>query len=234
MYRVRRQVAPPLTREEMFHVPFELRHKIAPQRYSIPGLPSLYLGGSLYTCWVEMRQPVFADLPASCLWLRPGEQLRYVDFAHRPRWLCTWLSNNGGAPLPQHAIDYIVSHLVCWPLMAVASVRTKLPIGSSTSISRLAAIPPRGTYCPDAALVLLAFGNNAAQYLAVIIAKRQTCVFGSISRIPARKSSIGVPLAPMKLRHARTAHLISSGVQFTAITLPFSRLRLARPLCPVN
>lgn len=70
LYRVRHQVAPPLTREEMFHVPFELRHKVASQRYSIPGLPSLYLGGSLSACWVEMRQPVFADLQAACLWLR--------------------------------------------------------------------------------------------------------------------------------------------------------------------
>jgi hypothetical protein len=43
LYRVRRKVAPPLTREELFHIPYESRHLVATQRYSIPGLPCLYL-----------------------------------------------------------------------------------------------------------------------------------------------------------------------------------------------
>ncbi|WP_052675768.1 hypothetical protein [Paenibacillus sp. IHBB 10380] len=46
-----------LTRQEMFHIPFELKGRAATQRYSIPGLPSLYLGSSCYICWEELHRP---------------------------------------------------------------------------------------------------------------------------------------------------------------------------------
>jgi len=45
------------TKEEMFHVPFELRHKIGNQRYSISGYPCLYLGSSIYGSWEELHRP---------------------------------------------------------------------------------------------------------------------------------------------------------------------------------
>lgn len=44
-------------REEMLHVPFDMRHKISSGRFSIPGLPCLYLGSSSYCCWLELRNP---------------------------------------------------------------------------------------------------------------------------------------------------------------------------------
>jgi hypothetical protein len=44
-------------REEMFHIPFEKRGNVLTQRFSIPGHPSLYLGGSIYVCWEELEQP---------------------------------------------------------------------------------------------------------------------------------------------------------------------------------
>src|SRR5262249_37132571 len=37
MYRVRSQITPAFTREELFHIAFEKRYKVATQRYSIPG-----------------------------------------------------------------------------------------------------------------------------------------------------------------------------------------------------
>lgn len=44
-------------REEMFHIPYECRHKISNQRYSVSGLPCLYLGSSTYICWEELERP---------------------------------------------------------------------------------------------------------------------------------------------------------------------------------
>ena len=41
----------------IFHVPFHLRHLTSTQRYSIPGVPCLYLSNSLHLCWVELRRP---------------------------------------------------------------------------------------------------------------------------------------------------------------------------------
>lgn len=48
LYRVRQTQTPALKAVDLFHIPFELRHLVATQRYSIPGLPCLYLAGSLY------------------------------------------------------------------------------------------------------------------------------------------------------------------------------------------
>ena len=40
-------------RKRVFHVPFSMRSKMATQRYSIPGFPSLYLGTSVDLCCME-------------------------------------------------------------------------------------------------------------------------------------------------------------------------------------
>jgi len=45
------------TEKEMFHIPFSLRSKSNNERYSISGLPSLYLGSSSYVCWEELKRP---------------------------------------------------------------------------------------------------------------------------------------------------------------------------------
>lgn len=43
--------------KEMLHIPFNLRHIVKSERFSIPGLPCLYLGNSSYVCWAEMGCP---------------------------------------------------------------------------------------------------------------------------------------------------------------------------------
>lgn len=43
--------------EEMLHLPFSMRGKTGNYRFSIPGIPSLYLGNSSYACWLELSRP---------------------------------------------------------------------------------------------------------------------------------------------------------------------------------
>lgn len=45
------------TREEMLHIPFDLRSRVPSTRFSIPGLPCLYLATTTYCCWLELRTP---------------------------------------------------------------------------------------------------------------------------------------------------------------------------------
>lgn len=45
--------------KEMFHIPFDRRDKIGNQRYSISGIPCLYLGSSSYVCWEELGRVDF-------------------------------------------------------------------------------------------------------------------------------------------------------------------------------
>ena len=40
--------------KEMLHIPFDLRGKTGNYRFSIPGIPSLYLGNTTYSCWIEL------------------------------------------------------------------------------------------------------------------------------------------------------------------------------------
>lgn len=47
---------------ELFHIPFEKRHLVSTQRYSIPGYPALYLGGDFFTSWCELDQPQLEGL----------------------------------------------------------------------------------------------------------------------------------------------------------------------------
>ncbi|WP_259068605.1 hypothetical protein HDF24_06850 [Mucilaginibacter sp. X4EP1] len=57
----------PFRTEDMFHVPFQLRNIVSTNRYSIPGLPALYVGDSTYLCWEEFNRYRFRDLSFSCL-----------------------------------------------------------------------------------------------------------------------------------------------------------------------
>lgn len=43
--------------KEMLHLPLSMRGKTGNYRFSIPGIPSLYLGNSSYACWIELGRP---------------------------------------------------------------------------------------------------------------------------------------------------------------------------------
>lgn len=45
------------SRTEMLHIPFNQRNLVSTQRFSIPGIPCLYLGTTSYVCWLEMNKP---------------------------------------------------------------------------------------------------------------------------------------------------------------------------------
>lgn len=42
------------SKNEMFHIPYDKRNIVGNQRFSLSGLPCLYLGGSSYICWEEL------------------------------------------------------------------------------------------------------------------------------------------------------------------------------------
>ena len=46
-------------KEDMFHIPYDKRSKIGNQRYSVSGLPCLYLASSSYVCWEELGRVDF-------------------------------------------------------------------------------------------------------------------------------------------------------------------------------
>lgn len=57
LYRVRISDKEITDKKEIFHIPYDKRHLVSTQRYSIAGVPSIYLGNSIYVCWQELSKP---------------------------------------------------------------------------------------------------------------------------------------------------------------------------------
>ncbi|EUM54493.1 TPA: hypothetical protein ACTYOU_003827 [Enterobacter hormaechei] len=79
LFRVRKSDTSIKDRKEMFHIPFSMRHLVNAQRYSVAGLPCLYLGSSLYVCWLEMDKPDFDKLYISS-YSSDEEDSKILDF----------------------------------------------------------------------------------------------------------------------------------------------------------
>lgn len=67
---------------EMGHIPLNMREKIGTQRFSIPGIPCLYLGTSSLDVWEELRRPSFHDLNVCAVSLtEQGKQLSVLNLS---------------------------------------------------------------------------------------------------------------------------------------------------------
>ena len=81
LYRMR-----PTEKHELFnengmsHIPFNLAHNTSNERYSICGLPSLYLASSVYGCWIEMNCPRIETVNVA-LFL-PKEETKFLDLCY--------------------------------------------------------------------------------------------------------------------------------------------------------
>lgn len=125
LYRMRSSNKSLMKPGEMFHIPFDQRHRVATQRYSIPGLPSLYLGGSLFIDWIELGMPDFNQLMVSRFEFNT-ETIKILDFSYRPEWWSAYIEKNpdvGTNVKKEDMKNFIVSQAVCWPMVAACSIK---------------------------------------------------------------------------------------------------------------
>lgn len=66
--------------EDIFHIPFDKRHLVDSQRYSIAGLPCLYLGSSNFISWYELNKPDFHSLYTSSFKLT--QKINFLDISN--------------------------------------------------------------------------------------------------------------------------------------------------------
>jgi hypothetical protein len=128
LYRVRTGKPEKLAKGQLFHVPFDARHKVGPRRYSVPGLPCLYLGGSVYVCWQELRCPDVNSLHVSRFAAVAGSNLRVLDFGYRPALMAAMIEHYqraGGMTGPDPLSQFAVAYCLFWPLLAASSVRVR-------------------------------------------------------------------------------------------------------------
>lgn len=144
MYRMRPNfewaAAGTLKKKDIFHVPFENRNLVRNQRYSIAGLPCLYLGSSTWICWEELDRPELNG--CICSRFKFAEETTILDFQFTPA--NAWdifirvrdLSRGGDPPkridelLARYDDNFIISYILYWPLIAATSIRVDWRVGA--------------------------------------------------------------------------------------------------------
>ncbi|MFJ7649228.1 RES domain-containing protein [Lysinibacillus sp. NPDC097279] len=129
LYKMRIGTDNTFTSKEMLHIPFQLRGLVNTNRYSIPGLPCVYLGSSPLTCWEELNKPDLNTVQTS-LFIK--KDVSYLDLSISPGAIIDILigehQKNG---LNDHEMKDtykdLASYIVVWPLMAACSIRVKNP-----------------------------------------------------------------------------------------------------------
>ena len=106
--------------DELLHIPFDKRHRVGSQRYSIPGMPMLYLGSTSFGCWTELGRPPLDRLVANC-W-KPISPLNVLNLSYTPSNLSLFPAPTAGSNPALH--QFLVAHAVIWPLVAALSIRT--------------------------------------------------------------------------------------------------------------
>ncbi len=127
LYKMRVGTNHTYTSDEMFHIPFELRGLVNTNRYSIPGLPCLYVGSSPLTCWEELNKP---DLNITQTSLFLGTDLSYLNLSTPPgavidKLILTHNFYGYSDKKLEQTFRELLSYVVVWPLMAACSVRVK-------------------------------------------------------------------------------------------------------------
>ena len=123
LYRLRTGPLTQLTQRDLFHIPFEKRQLVASQRYSIPGLPSLYLASSLWIAWEELGRPALASIHASRF--EGKGNLRVLDFGWSPS--LAGLSTFGHSDGAETFGEFAKGQAIIWPLIAACSLVRRHP-----------------------------------------------------------------------------------------------------------
>jgi len=124
LYRLRTGPLTQLTKRDIFHIPFEKRQLVASQRYSIPGLPSLYLASSLWIAWEELGRPDLASIHASRFEGKGG--LRVLDFGWSPS-LAGGFSVFGDSDGAEAFGEFAQGQAIIWPLIAACFLVRRHP-----------------------------------------------------------------------------------------------------------
>lgn len=132
MYRLRTSDKSRLSQQEMFHVPYSQRRKVNSYRFSIPGLPSLYLGSSSYICWEELSRPLLDNLHISKFSFSEEYKYNLLNISLNNKLLLTYLekypeNNIDDSSVYKALLNSIKTFLLLWPFIASCHIKVKEP-----------------------------------------------------------------------------------------------------------
>ena len=105
-------------RDDIFHLPFNKRQFVKNYRFSISGVPSLYLGSSIYICWVELLKPSFSDFWISKYEFDPQKKI-VIDFTYSIEEKIN--AFRSGAI----TLETLNKYLLIWPLIIASTFKVK-------------------------------------------------------------------------------------------------------------
>ena len=137
LFRVRRLENSRVSVDEMRHPPFELANKIPPERFSVQGVPCLYLGSTIYVCVQEVgiessdfETSSMQKLYASRYWWnrKENDTTAFLELFLRPEQFAEFYARlpdrfdsqglYGEIPIR----NFILSYLIVWPLQLACSI----------------------------------------------------------------------------------------------------------------
>lgn len=109
--------------KEMFHIPYKSRHLVKAQRYSLAGVPFLYLGSSLFVCLLETNRLNWNNTYMSCL--APRKEFKVLDLSCS---LSSLLSNTEDQEQTQkHFVNNYKSYIATWPIVQACAFQKEFP-----------------------------------------------------------------------------------------------------------
>lgn len=124
------------TSEEMFHIPLNCREKTTTQRFSLPGIPCIYLAQNSYVVWKEINMPSFDKLSISAFKIEKNEHnssFHIIDLtypfeevanilADKNKFESEYKQKQNGAYDPA---NIVISSLILFVLIAAVSVKCR-------------------------------------------------------------------------------------------------------------
>ena len=107
-----------LDREYMLHIPFDKREIIKTQRFSIPGVPCLYLGQSLFIVWEELDRPALDNLFVSRFEL--SQETKVLDLGLNISDLIQIEKHSSEGNIPSDLINNVIEKFIFTNIFKIA------------------------------------------------------------------------------------------------------------------
>lgn len=129
-YRIReiKNAQFPLERKELFHIPHNKNHLVGATRYSIPGIPCLYLSTQAEIAWFECGMPKKFAIAEFSIPQDEEQCLNFIDFSQKIKPLkhsfYSWFNDKDNIDLVR---KYFLKYIYTYPLRAACSVVVRHP-----------------------------------------------------------------------------------------------------------
>lgn len=155
--------------EEMLHIPFDLRTKVKSERFSIPGLPCLYLGNTSYSCWIELGSPADYRFNVSPIYIE-GD-VKVLNLAVSIRHIRNW-NDSLNDSITREESDKILNE---WLKLLLLTVATSYSVNENGRDFKSEYILPQ--------MIMLACKSHALAGVVYISKKVSEEIFGMVAAV---------------------------------------------------